>query len=89
MNNKYRAILLEQTSLWLPTKNQHKAVGKFTMNMTECLQTECVARTNMTLQEKVITFGCFYSFLNARLGIHIIELNYNVEQIQISSQNLH
>lgn len=53
MNNTYWAILLVQTSFWLPTKNQHKEIGKFTMNMTECLHTEYVARTNITLQEKV------------------------------------
>lgn len=87
MNNKYWAILLEQTSLWLPTKNQHKAVGKFTMNMTECLQTEYVARTNMTLQEKVFIF-CLLLFI-FKCKISNTYYRVKLEQIQIRSQNLH
>lgn len=57
------------------------------MNMTECLQTECVARTNMMLQEKVFIF-CLLLFI---FKCKIKNTYYRVilEQIHIRSQNLH
>lgn len=55
--------------------------------MTECLQTEYVARTNMTLQEKVFIF-CLLSFI-FKCKIKNIYYQVKLEQIQIRSQNLH
>lgn len=42
-----------QTSIWLL---------KFTINITECLHTEYLARTNMTLQENVAFFFHIFFF---------------------------
>lgn len=47
------------------------------MNMTECLHTEYVARTNMTLQEKVI-----FAVIYFRLRIHIIDLKLNLNKFK-------
>lgn len=57
------------------------------MNMTECLQTECVARTNMTLQEKVFIF-CLLLFI-FKFKIKNTYYRVKLEQIQIRSQNFH
>lgn len=56
------------------------------MNMTECLHTEYVARTNMTLQEKVI-FAVIY--FKCKIKNTYYRLGVKFEQIQIRSQNLH
>lgn len=57
------------------------------MNMTECLQTECVARTNMMLQEKVFIF-CLLLFI-FKCKIKNTYYRVRLEQIHIRSQNLH
>lgn len=57
------------------------------MNMTECLQTECVARTNMMLQEKVFIF-CLFLFI-FKCKIKNTYYRVRLEQIHIRSQNLH
>uniref|UniRef100_A0A8W8NCG0 protein-tyrosine-phosphatase n=1 Tax=Magallana gigas TaxID=29159 RepID=A0A8W8NCG0_MAGGI len=43
---------VKSTSLWLPTKNQQKTVGPFTIKLAESTQAKYVAKTNITLQQK-------------------------------------
>ncbi|XP_065921324.1 receptor-type tyrosine-protein phosphatase epsilon isoform X2 [Magallana gigas] len=43
---------VKSTSLWLPTKNQQKTVGPFTIKLAESTQAKNVAKTNITLQQK-------------------------------------
>uniref|UniRef100_A0A8W8N951 protein-tyrosine-phosphatase n=1 Tax=Magallana gigas TaxID=29159 RepID=A0A8W8N951_MAGGI len=43
---------VKSTSFWLPTKNQQKTVGPFTVKLAESTQAKYVAKTNITLQQK-------------------------------------
>ncbi|XP_065921325.1 receptor-type tyrosine-protein phosphatase epsilon-like [Magallana gigas] len=43
---------VKSTSLWLPTKNQQKTVGPFTIKLAESTQAKYVVKTNLTLQQK-------------------------------------
>ncbi|XP_052684164.1 receptor-type tyrosine-protein phosphatase epsilon-like isoform X2 [Crassostrea angulata] len=43
---------VKSTSLWLPTKNQQKTVGPFTIKLAESTQAKYVAKTNITIQQK-------------------------------------
>nr|XP_034311837.1 receptor-type tyrosine-protein phosphatase epsilon-like isoform X1 [Crassostrea gigas] len=43
---------VKSTSLWLPTKNEQKTVGPFTIKLAESTQAKYVAKTNITLQQK-------------------------------------
>eukprot|EP00105_Crassostrea_gigas_P002395 XP_011414907.2 PREDICTED: receptor-type tyrosine-protein phosphatase epsilon-like [Crassostrea gigas] len=43
---------VKSTSFWLPTKNQQKTVGPFTIKLAESTQAKYVAKTNITLQQK-------------------------------------